>query len=401
MSTKWLMVKLGEVLSQYTEYIDAPEPREYPKLSVKLYGRGVVLDTPANGAILKMMRHQIAKAGQVVLSEIWGKKGAIGFVPDDGEGALCTSHFFLFDIANDKLDQRWLQAIFDANYLEGQLDAEAKGTTGYAAVRPKILLSCEIPLPPLPEQQRIVTRIEELAAKINEARGLRQTSSEETGMLVSRATSKLVDDAGWSNQQLGELLIESPRNGISPKREVENGGRPMLRINAVSSSPTRFIDLTALKMVEVQDDEAAPFELRCDDVFIVRYNGDINRVAKPAIYKGSEPSVSIFPDKLMRLRPDHSKMLPDFLVFALGSRSVRQQVERLGKTTAGNIGISGGNAKSFQVPVPPIPDQHRIAAELDAMQLQVDALKKFQSETAAELDALLPSVLDRAFKGEL
>src|SRR5688572_2959322 len=50
MSTKWPRVKLGEVLSQYTEYIDAPEAREYPKLSVKLYGRGVVLDTPANGA---------------------------------------------------------------------------------------------------------------------------------------------------------------------------------------------------------------------------------------------------------------------------------------------------------------------------------------------------------------
>jgi len=103
----------------------------------------------------------------------------------------------------------------------------------------------------------------------------------------------------------------------------------------------------------------------------------------------------------MRLRPDHPKMLPDFLVYALGSRSVRQQVERLGKTTAGNIGISGGNAKSFQVPMPPIPDQHRIVGELDAMQLRVDALKKLQSETTAEFDALLPSILDKAFKGEL
>jgi type I restriction enzyme S subunit len=401
MSTKWPMVKLGEVLSQYTEYIDAPEPREYPKLSVKLYGRGVVLDTPANGAALKMMRHQTAKTGQVVLSEIWGKKGAIGFVPDEGEGALCTSHFFLFDIDKEKLDRRWLQAIFDANYLEPQLDAEAKGTTGYAAVRPKILLDCEIPFPPLSEQRRMVARIEGLAAKINEARGLREKSAEETKALISRATSRLVDDVGWSNQQLGNLLIESPRNGVSPKREVENGGRPMLRINAVSSSPTRFVDLTALKMVEVQDDEAAPFELRYDDVFIVRYNGDINRVAKAAIYKGSDPSRSIFPDKLMRLRPDHSKIIPDFLVYALGSRNVRQQIEQLGKTTAGNIGISGGNAKSFQVPVPSIQDQHRIVAELDAIQSQVDALKKLQTETGAELDALLPSILDKAFKGEL
>ena len=44
-----------------------------------------------------MQRHQLAKSGQVVLSEIWGKKGAIGFVPPKETAALCTSHFFLFD----------------------------------------------------------------------------------------------------------------------------------------------------------------------------------------------------------------------------------------------------------------------------------------------------------------
>jgi hypothetical protein len=77
----WPTVALGEVLTQYVEYIEAPESRMYPKLSVKLYGRGVVLDTPADGSTLKMQRHQLAKAGQVILSEIWGKKGAIGIVP--------------------------------------------------------------------------------------------------------------------------------------------------------------------------------------------------------------------------------------------------------------------------------------------------------------------------------
>ena len=38
---------------------------------------------------------------------------------------------------------------------------------------------------------------------------------------------------------------------------------------------------------------------------------------------------------------------------------------------------------------------------MDALQAEVDALKRLQAETAAELDALLPAILDRAFKGEL
>ena len=159
--------------------------------------------------------------------------------------------------------------------------------------------------------------------------------------------------------------------------------------------------MTASKTVEVAATVAEPFIIRNDDVFIVRYNGDINRVAKPAIYIGSNDDGVVYPDKLIRLRTDRSKMTPDFLVFALNSRTVRSQIEKLGKTTAGNIGVSGSDAQSFAVPVPPIPDQRRIVAELDALQMEVDALKRQQAETGVELDALLPAVFDRAFKGAL
>ena len=48
-----------------------------------------------------------------------------------------------------------------------------------------------------------------------------------------------------------------------------------------------------------------------------------------------------------------------------------------------------------------LSERRRIVAELDALQAEVDALKRLQAETAAELDAVLPAILDRAFKGEL
>jgi len=57
--------------------------------------------------------------------------------------------------------------------------------------------------------------------------------------------------------------------------------------------------------------------------------------------------------------------------------------------------------RKVPVPVPPLAEQRRIVAELDELQAEVDALKRLQAATAAELDALLPAVLDRAFKGEL
>jgi type I restriction enzyme S subunit len=88
-------------------------------------------------------------------------------------------------------------------------------------------------------------------------------------------------------------------------------------------------------------------------------------------------------------------------VYALGSRRVREQIEELGKTTAGQIGVSGTDAKGFSVPVPPLPEQHHIVQSLDDLQAKADALQQAQVEASAGLDALLPAVLDKAFKGEL
>ena len=391
--------RLGELLSRSVEAIQPEPTAEYREISVRLWGKGVVERGRVTGSQLSGRRF-VARAGDFIISRIDARNGASGLVPQSLDGALVTNDFPLFKIDDEQLSPGFLEWLSRTAAFVDLCKRASEGTTNRVRLSEERFLALEIPLPPLAEQRRVAARIEELAAQIHEALTLRHQATEEAEALLSRATSQLLDDSDWEIEPLARLLAESPRNGLSPKQEIE-GGRGMLRINAVSSSPTRFVDMTALKNVEVRDDVARPFVLQNEDVFIVRYNGDINRVAKPAIYKGANERGIVYPDKLMRLRPDRAKMNPDFLVFALSSRSVREQIEEIGKTTAGNIGISGANAKSFKVPVPPLPEQRRIVVELDVLQAELDALKRLQAETATELDALLPSVVDKAFKGEL
>ena len=54
-----------------------------------------------------------------------------------------------------------------------------------------------------------------------------------------------------------------------------------------------------------------------------------------------------------------------------------------------------------QIPVPPAAEQHRIVDKFNALQAEIDDLKRLQNESATELDALLPSVLSRAFTAGL
>jgi type I restriction enzyme S subunit len=399
----WPTVRLGEVLTHYTEYIEAPEPREYRKLSVKLYGKGVVLDAPADGVSLKMQRHQLAKAGQVILSEIWGKKGAIGFVPPEGEGALCTSHFFLFDVREEKMDRRWFQAIFDANYLQEQLDAEAKGTTGYAAVRPKILLACQIPLPPLAEQRRVVARIEELAAQIHEARTLRHQAGAEAEALITSAVSNIDGRMrethpmarleGFARREKGSLR-SGPFGSALLHGEFVPAGVPAIGIQDVKEN--RFELSRKWNVTPEKADELKRYTIKPHDILIT-VMGTLGR----ACVVPDEVPRMISTKHVWTISLDQAKAEPCWVSFWINySRLAREEL--LGQRTGTAIpGLNAEKLRNLSLPQVPLSEQRRIVAELDALQAKVDVLKRLQAETAAELDALLPAILDRAFKGEL
>lgn len=394
MSNKYPMVPLGEVLVHYQEYIETPEPRTYPKLSVKLYGKGVVLDTPAEGSSLKMQRHQIARSGQVILSEIWGKKGAIGFVPPEGDGALCTSHFFLFDVQDGKIDPKYLQAIFTANYLQDQLDSDAKGTTGYAAVRPKHLLAAKIPLPSLEEQQRVVARIEELAGKIEEARGLRQRVEDEAEQFWESNLATM----------FGQLAKNHTNKTFREICDVVRGGSPR-----PAGDPTYYDgSIPFLKVADLTNDSRK---------FVTNYSSTIKeaglrhtRYVEPGTLMLTNSGATLgvpkictfgtcFNDGIQALLGIPEDISKEYLYYFLRSKTywLREKIAR----GQGQPNLNTEMVKSMLVPLPPLKEQKRIVVYLDDLQSRIGTLKQVQSETSEELDALLPSILDKAFKGEL
>ena len=81
--------------------------------------------------------------------------------------------------------------------------------------------------------------------------------------------------------------------------------------------------------------------------------------------------------------------------------AIREVIEEKAKTTSGIWKINQGHILSIAIPVPPLPEQRRIVAHLDELKEKTDALKALQAETSADLDALMPSILDKAFRGEL
>ena len=108
-------------------------------------------------------------------------------------------------------------------------------------------------------------------------------------------------------------------------------------------------------------------------------------------------------DKIFRfVFRNGAKIDPNYFDVILKSPALRRQIEQGASGTSPTMkNISKEKVLNLRIPSHTYAEQRRIVAELDVLQAKVDALRALQGETAAELAALLPAVLDRAFRGEL
>jgi type I restriction enzyme, S subunit len=100
--------------------------------------------------------------------------------------------------ANDgQVDDRWLRYYFQTPILSQQAEALSKGAAAISklTLNPPQFWDLTIPLPPLPEQRRIVARIEELAAKINEVRTVRRKQEQEIRQMLLGSFHRVVRSA--------------------------------------------------------------------------------------------------------------------------------------------------------------------------------------------------------------
>src|SRR6266480_1742672 len=185
MSKPWPTTRLGEVVRHRKEFITIDDLTNYKRPRVQLHVQGIVQRDEIPGALIKTKSQQVCRAGEFLVAEIDAKVGGFGIVPPSLDGAIVSSHYFLFRIDETKLDRRFLDFFIRTPAFREQVAAQ--GSTNYAAIRPAHVLGYEIPLPPLVEQRRVVARIEELAAQTHEARTLRHQAAEEAEALLPRA----------------------------------------------------------------------------------------------------------------------------------------------------------------------------------------------------------------------
>jgi len=391
-------VALGEVLRKSEESVLIDPNAAYREVTVKLWGKGVVLRREASGSEIAATRRTVVRTGQFILSRIDARNGAFGIVPPALDGAVVSNDFPSFNLNTQRIVPEYLGWLSrSADFVE-LCKAASEGTTNRVRLKEEKFLTTAIALPSIVEQWRIVSRIEELAVNIEEAQGLRRLAAEEAEALVSASLSVFCRSSVWESTTVERLIGDDGlRNGKSVKPSDDGEGIRCLTLSAMRNGR---IDVSNNKPIPLVSSEAKPYLVKKGDVFIVRGNGSKELCGLAGLVPEHCDNV-IFPDLFIRVPIPSDKMLPEFFVLAWNSAPTREVIEEKAKTTSGIWKINQGHILSTQLQIPPIAEQHSLVAYLDGLQTKVHSLKYLQSETAAELDAMLPSILDKAFQGVL
>jgi type I restriction enzyme S subunit len=395
-------VRLGEVLRRVERFEARDDLTEYPFAGTYSFARGIFVGERKLGSTFGLPKVQRIRAGDFIYCKIMAWEGAFGIAPAEVDNCVMSGAFVAYEVDSERIDRRFLDYFFKVPSNWQSIGSQSSGTNvRRQSLHPSQFERAEIPLQPLAEQRRVVARIEELAAQIAEACTLRQQAAEEAEALLASWRRTIFGQASRSDWIPLSTYVDHIENGKSPATDgcpASSDEWGVLKVGAVSYG---YFDERENKALSATFIVPPSLEVHTGDFIMSRANTR-ELVGACALVRKTRQKLMLS-DKTFRFVFRESRpVLPEFIDQVLKSPPLRDQIEREASGTSPTMkNISKDKVLALRIPPFPLPEQRRIVAELDALQAEVDALKRLQAESTAELDALLPAIFDRAFKGEL
>ena len=344
--------------------------------------------------VSEQYRRTLLRGGELLISLV-GRPGQVAVVPPDLIGANIARQVGLIRLRG------CMSAEFVSYYLQSPDGIASLGANTGGSVQLVInlgdLRNVRVPIPPLPEQQRIVGILDEAFDGIatpnaNAEKNLQNARALFESHLQAVFTQR---GEGWAERRFEELVDAkcSLSYGIvQPGGEYPNG-LPIVRPTDLT---TKVIQLNGLK--------------RIDPVLAGGYRRTgLTGGELLLCVRGSTGVVSIASEELANanvtrgivpIRFDESHVTQKFGYYVLASGPIQKQIRQ--KTYgAALMQINIRDLRKILVPFPPLPEQERITAKLDSLSIETQRLEAVYRQKLAALGALKKSLLDQAFTGTL
>jgi len=390
MANGWQTVELGKVMQVEIDAVPVDAQPEFHMAGVYSFARGLFKREPLpNTQTTYKVFHRLHK-DMYVISVPKGWEGALARVTDDFDGMFLSPVYPTFRANPKELDIQYFEWYCRQSKVWDELRRKSRGIGARReSISAQQFLTLEIPLPSLTEQRRIVAHIESLAARVNEAQSLREEADNAVEpFLISSLKHTLTARKHWNTKSIAN--VSTMKTGTTPpsgRIDYFGGDIQWFTPGDIGNSKELIHSSRTLTQSAVEDGKVRLYE---PGTILFVGIGTIGKVG--IIRKTSSSNQQITGIKFSE------EILPDYAYWFL--RSLAKEFKDAAPYATLPI-INQRRIGEFEVSYPPLDEQRQMVAYLDGLQAKVNALRGLQSQSQEELDALLPSVLDKAFKGEL
>ena len=279
-----------------------------------------------SGGIMGYANNYLCEAGTTII----GRKGTIN------RPIFVNERFWNVDTAFGVFPGEMLHPKFLFYFCQSfNFKALDKSTT-IPSLAKRDLLNIEMPVPSFPEQEHIISRIEELFSQLDASVAELKTAKERLKVYRQAVLKEAFEGTLTGSEKIGMAplgnYVEKPRYGTSKKCGYTQTEKSVevYRIPNIDYA-TGQISHQDIKYSEFSDDELAQITLKCGDILIVRSNGSVSLVGRAALIREIDIK-GTFAGYLMRLRlKDKSSLVPAFLLYFLQSHEARIYIENKAK----------------------------------------------------------------------
>ena len=407
----WCWVSL-QTIDQYRA--SSTDPSKYPDTLFELYSVPSSADNYpeiVSGCEIGSTKQSVQK-GDVLLCKINPRINRVWKVSQYTGNALLASSEWII-IRNSKIVSDYLMYCFRAPYFREYMLSNVSGVGGsLMRAQPKYVKTYPVPLPPLPEQQRIVDRIESLFAKLDEAKQKAQDAldsfeTRKAAILHKAFTGELtaqwrkergVGMESWDRLQWGSFIasIEAGKNWNAEGRPPRADEFGVVKVSAVTWGEFNEVES---KTCTVEEQWNENVQIHEGDFLFSRAN-TLQLVGNCVIVKYISRRLMLS-DKILRFKFD-KRVIPEYVLHFTRSNLYRNQIEQLASGNQdGMRNVSQKNMKLVKFPIPKFEEQKEIVRILSDLLAKEEQAKGAAEEVREQINLIKKASLDRAFRGEL
>lgn len=400
-SHKYPLVKLNTVIEHRSRFIKIDDQQEYKRCRVQLRAKGIELRDVVNGSEIKTKKQQVCNPNEFLVAEIDAKHGGYGIVPSQLDGAIVSSHYFLYEINTELLLPEFLGFYIKTAEFFNQI--QAVGSTNYAAIRPYQVLEYKIPLPSKAIQTELVNAYESSLQQAQQAeqqanqleKEIESYLLEVLGIEIKQAeiktknklcivnskdltrwdvwnSSEITRSNKYLNTVLGNVVLEKPKYGANLKAVNKKTDVRYIRITDINEDGSLNDDICSAESVDNS------YLLEQNDFLIARTGAT---VGKTFLYKTTFGK-AIYAGYLVKYKLNEEKVLPEYLFFYTKSEIFKNWIMQNQRVSA-QPNINGQEFLNSTLILPPLEIQTQIVSHINEQKTEIKRLRT-QARTLIE-----------------